>query len=174
MGRAAGQPWWQAIELLAAFMAGEAANDKRAQSAAGKRSENAAIEYAVRLRQYAKDAGLEARGITFVNKKVGVKGEEKKDWDVEASILGRQAAVLKEHGKILAYLKRNVMPGYHEFFTSNGEKVPSGKLRDDAIQKVKEFLWHQLEEDGNWRCIRTAWLHARFLQSTRTKEITKS
>jgi hypothetical protein len=30
---------------------------------------------------------------------------------------------------------------------ANGEKVPSGKLRDDAIKAVLEHLWKQLEED---------------------------
>jgi chorismate mutase len=40
------------------------------------------------------------------------------------------------------------MSGYHAFFVANGEKAPSGKLRDDAIKEaVLEHLWKQLEED---------------------------
>jgi hypothetical protein len=65
---------------------------------------------------------------------------------VETSILSRQGDILKQH-KLLAYIRRNIMPGYHVFFVANGEKAPSGKLRDDAIKAVLEHLWKQLEED---------------------------
>ena len=41
-------------------------------------------------------------------------------WDVEASILARQGDILKQHKAVLAYIKRNIMPGYHTFFVSNG------------------------------------------------------
>ena len=57
---------------------------------------------------------------------------------------------------VLAYIKRNIMPGYHTFFVSNGEKAPSGKLRDDAIKAVLEHLWKQLEEDRVEKLAETA------------------
>ena len=150
MGRGQGKGQWQTIkgrihtlELLAAFLAREAANDARANKTAKARGQRSSEEYASWLRKLDKDDGMQGKGIKFVKKVVG---STKLKWTLETSILSRQGDILKQH-KLLAYIRRNIMPGYHVFFVANGEKAPSGKLRDDAIKAVLEHLWKQLEED---------------------------
>ena len=147
MGRGVGKCQWQTIEVLAAFLAGEAACDARAQTTTKARGAAASAQFASWLRKLDKDDGMQSRGIKFAEKLVGKTAGMKTRWDVEASILARQGDILKQHKAVLAYIKRNIMPGYHTFFVANGEKAPSGKLRDDAIKAVLEHLWKQLEED---------------------------
>jgi hypothetical protein len=72
MGRGQGKgPQWQTIVLLAAFLAGEAANDARANTTAKYRGQRSEEEYASWLRKLDKDDGMQGKGIKFVEKVVG-------------------------------------------------------------------------------------------------------
>ena len=56
MGRGVGKCQWQTIEVLAAFLAGEAACDARAATTTKARGAAASVQYASWLRKLDKDA----------------------------------------------------------------------------------------------------------------------
>jgi hypothetical protein len=117
MGRGQGKCQWQTIEVLAAFLAGETACDARANTTAKARGHKASKEYASWLRKLDKDDGMQGKGIKFAEKLYGKPGHKLR-WNLETSILSRQGNILKQHKQILAYIKRNIMPGYHAFFVA--------------------------------------------------------
>ncbi|KAL1519931.1 hypothetical protein AB1Y20_023419 [Prymnesium parvum] len=113
MGRAAGTPQWQLIEVAAAFKAGEAANDAKQVSSATARNFMAATEYALWLRRFNTDPTWVSKGEQFAEKIL----KNKPQFTIEDSILQRKLGVLKKHKEVLAYCRKVIMPAFFGFFT---------------------------------------------------------
>ncbi|KAL1530425.1 hypothetical protein AB1Y20_001330 [Prymnesium parvum] len=142
MGRVAGTPQWQLIEVAAAFKAGEAANDAKQVSSATARNFRAATEYALWLRRFNSDPTWVSKGEQFAEKIL----KNKPQFTLEDSILQRKIAVLKKHKEVLAYCRKVIMPAFFGFFTALG-KPPSGTQVQDAQKDVLKAIWSNQEEE---------------------------
>ena len=142
MGRGAGKPQWQVIEVAAAFKAGEAALHAALQSS---KQTKAASEYATWLHTLNADVEWQRLGHTFTDKKAG----KEKDilWNVEQSIWSRQDAILKKHREIVAFCHKYLMPAYHTFYAKLGKPPSSGAEVAAAELAVKVYCWKIMEEE---------------------------
>ncbi|KAL3920042.1 MAG: hypothetical protein SGPRY_005401, partial [Prymnesium sp.] len=143
--KATGLGNWSFLEDTAGVLAAVDAYEQRLSSADAQREAAAAAAFPAWM-----DYCIKELGLVFHNRWQS-KGSEKRLITYEVARAERSVcgAIMKRFKQeFLKYAKNIIMPGYHQFLTSNGE-LPSGTTRADHEKAINEYIWRHEQAEKN-------------------------